>query len=280
MGAMVHDAYIGAVTLSQCSQAGYASNTTIESGFASGGITPEAKFLTKAEPVATWTTSDIASVIAGIDLETGLCLSSATISIPWATQNCGGATGSGHTVISGSNGFAVIQSITARQGETAIATVECCFLSTNGFLAPTSASSGSLTSAAFVGEYTLSAVSVNSTSLTGVTGFTVSPNVAYEKRYTNGGIYPTHIFLGQVVPHIDITFENQAYASTYGPLFAAMSSASCSMIKRLDGGALDEDTVAVSFGGGIISMETISGQGRTPAEVTLRLHGLSLAGSA
>lgn len=283
MGAMIHDLVLGSLTISQCSQASEQTNNEFQRGFSSGAVLSEAIFLNKSEPTGSWTTSDLFKVLDGIDLTAGLCLSSATILSAWANQNCAGDLGNGnHLVRTASNAFTIIQSISARQGETATATIESCFLSSTGFAVPmTSVVNGNLSSQSFQAEYRLGPVKINGTTLNGVTGFTVNPNVKYEKRYTDGGIFPTHTFLITVEPTVDITFENQTYANTFGTIFATMTSAYCYLRKKAEGGTVVADGtaehIAISFGDGIISMEQISGQGRTPAEVTLRLHGLQLA---
>lgn len=283
MGAMVHDAILGSLTISQCSQASEQTNNEITRGYSSGAVVAEATFLNKSEPVGSWTTTDLATVLAGIDLTSGLCISSGTITLAWAKQGCSGDLGSGnHLVRSATNAFAMIQSISARQGETATATIESCFLSSTGFASPiSSVVNGNLSSQSFQSEYRLGPVTVNSTTLTGVTGFTINPNLRYEKRYNDGAIYPTHTFLDRAEPTVDVTFENQAYANTYGPVFATMTTAYFFLRKKAEGGTVVADGtaehIAISFGAGIVSMEQISGQGRTPAEVTLRIHGLQLA---
>jgi hypothetical protein len=246
-------------------------------------VIAEATFLNKAEPVASWTTSDLATMLAGIDIGTGLCLSSSTITIPWAVQTCAGDAGSGgHYVISATAGFAMVQSISARQGDTATAQVECCLLSSTGHATPaTSVVNGSLASQTFVSEFRLGLTKINSTTVTGVTGVQINPGVSYEKRTNDGGTYPTHTFLGEVNPTIDLTFENQAVANTYGPIFAVMTNGYVYLRKKTEGGTVVADATAehigISFGGGTITVEQVSGQGRTPAEVTLRLHGLQLS---
>lgn len=283
MGAVLQDLILGSLTISQCSQASEQTNNEVTRGTSSGSYLSEATFLNKSEPTGSWTTSDLFNVLGGISLTTGLCISSGTILTTWATQACAGDMGTGnHLVRTATNAFAIVQSISARQGETATATIEGCFLSTTGFASPlTSVVNGNLTSQEFQSEYRLGPVKINGTTLTGVTGFTINPNIKYEKRYTDGGVYPTHTFLMTAEPTIDVTFENQIYANTYGPIFLAMSSAVCYLRKKAEGGTVVADAtaghLAISFGSGIISMEQISGQGRTPAEVTLRLHGLQLA---
>lgn len=283
MGAMVHDAVLGSLTISQCSQASEQTNNEITRGFSSGAVIAEATFLNKSEPTGTWTTSDLATTLAGIDLSAGLCISSGTITLAWAKQGCAGDLGAGnHLVISATDAFSIIQSISARQGDTATATVETCFLSTTGHATPlTSVVNGNLSSQDFQSEFRLGPVKINSTTLSGVTGVTINPNLKYEKRYIDGGTYPTHTFLNTAEPTVDITFENQGYVNTYGPIFATMTTAYFYLRKKADGGTVVADAtaghIAISFGTGIVSMEQISGQGRTPAEVTLRLHGLQLA---
>jgi hypothetical protein len=283
MGAMIHDAVLGSLTLAQCSQASYQPNAEITRGRSSGAVLAEATFLNKSEPVCSWTTSDLATMLAGIDIGTGLCLSSSTITIPWAVQGCAGDLGSGnHYVISATAGYAHVQSISARQGETATAQVECCLLSTTGYAVPaTSVVNGSLASQTFVSEFRLGLCKINSTTVTGVTGVQINTGISYEKRTNDGGIYPNHTFLGEVNPTVDITFENQAVANTYGTVFTTMTNGYIYLRKKAAGSTVVADATAghigISFGGGIITVEQVSGQGRTPAEVTLRLHGFQLS---
>jgi hypothetical protein len=112
-------------------------------------------------------------------------------------------------------------------------------------------------------------------------GIQVNPALSYLKRTNEGGTYPTHTYLEFANPTVDVTFENQATATTYGPIFLAMSAGVFYLRKKAAGGAVVANGTAshigISFGGGIITMEQISGSERSPAEVTLRFHGYSLS---
>lgn len=283
MGAMIHDAILDAVTISQCTQASVQTNATIGRGRSSGAVVAEATFLESAEPVATWTTTDVFTVLDEISLTAGLCIDSGSIAIPWQTQTCAGAAGTGnHTILSASDAFVMVSGISARQGDTASANIEMCALSTDGIAAPfTAVNNGNLTSDTFIGEYRLGPVKINGTTVSGVMGIQVNPALSYLKRTTGGGTYPTHTYLEFANPTVDVTFENQATAAIYGPIFLTMSAGVFYLRKKATGGGVVADGTAshigISFGAGIVTMEQISGSERSPAEVTLRFHGYSLS---
>lgn len=284
MGVTVHDAVIGAMTISQVESSGYSSGATVSMGHASANILADTLYLDKAEPSASITSTDLYTILDGIDISYGLCLSSTTISLPFAKQGCAGALGAGnHAVLAATTGFAVVQSITgSTDGKSANAVVECCLLSTNGTTIPfTLSSNGNLTSAAFVDEYRMAKVTVGGSAVTGLTQVTINPGCAYSKRSTDGGVYPTHTYLDRTNPTVDLTFENEAAAQSFGPLFGDLTAMVVYFAKKADGGSRVADAtaehVAISCGDAMSIVDSYRGQGRNPAEITIKVSAKQLA---
>ena len=284
MGAVAYDVILGSMTISQVESSGVSQNAVVSRGRETSGTISDALYLDKSEPVGSFSSSDRLPILGGINLTTGLCLSSPTITIPFAKQGCSGNLGAGnHFAISGTNGFAHIQSITGSTSDArAMATVECCILSSDGFTTPyTISETANLASNAFIGEYRMQKVTKNGTAVTGLTAVTINPGVNYSKRSTDGGIYPTHTYLDRIDPSIDLTFENQAAFNSFGPIFSDNTALIVYFAAKSDGGSLVSGAssahIAISFGDNLGIAEAIRGQGRTPAEVTIKIHGKSLS---
>lgn len=283
MAATPYSAVIGAVTVGQVESSTLSNNNTIVRGYASGATTAGAFYLGMAEPKVTFTTTDLDTVLDGIGA-TGLCVSSGTITVPWASQGCSGTTGTGtHTALTGANGFAVMTSVSARQGDAfAQGQVELALLSSDGLTAPmTAASNASLSASSLVAQYRLGPVYIGGSQVTQVTGVTVNFGVGYITRSYNGGTYPTNTYIERIEPTIDITLENQAVIASLGPLFSSLSNGYVYLQKLSSGGsvvsAATDEHIAISFASGITDVSQVNGSGRTPSEVTLRLHGGSLS---
>lgn len=284
MGATAWDAVLGSMTISQVESSGFTANATISQGYSSGSITADALYLDKSEPSVSVTSSDLATILAGIGFESGLCLSSSTITIPLAKQGCAGELGDGnHFALSATAGFAVIQSITGSSSDAnATATVECCLLSSDGFTIPYSISdTADLDATSFVNSYRMAKMSVNGSAVSGLTQVTINPGLGYSKRSTDGSVYPTHTYLDRAVPTIDLTFENQAAVNAFGPLIKDNTALIVYFRKKSDGGTVvaagTAGHIAISFGDNLSVSEGFRAQGRNPAEVTVKVHGKSLA---
>lgn len=284
MGAVAWDAILGAVTISQIESSGLSNNATQSQGFSSGSTVADALYLDHAEPSFSLTSSDLYTILDEIDLSTGLCLSSTTISLPYGKQGCAGDLGDGnHTVISGTTGFATIQSISATSdGKAATASVECCLLSTNGSTIPiTSVSNGNLAATSMVNTYRMAKVTAGGSAVSGLTAVTINPGVAYTKRSTDIGIYPTHTYIDRVMPTIDLTFENEAALASFGPLYGDLSALIVYLQKKADGGtvvaAATTGHIAISCGDALSIVDTFRGQGRNPAEVSVKIQAKQLA---
>ena len=288
MPAMIYDNVIGTgTTLRQCTSARYSSGMQLAIDRASGSPLPSQVRQARAEPVCSFTSSDLSTATTAIGLNYGLCLSSSTLSMWLAAQGCSGATGTGtHTRITGAKGFCHISSISARQSDQmATVNIECCWLSSDGFTTPiTITHNNDLSATSFVDTYRMGAVLLDGTALTGVTGITINPGTNYQKLYQDGGVYPTQTVLGEITPSIDLTFLNQAYASAFGTavnsnsLIKTATNLSCRFHINQDGGSVDTATyITVAAADGYAHVEEVTASDRNVAEVTVRVTGLSLA---
>jgi hypothetical protein len=286
MGAVVYDVVLDSTTISQVSSVSHSANLTVDRGYESGNTNATNLYISQGEPTFSVTSSDLATALSGIGLTAGLCLSS-TITLPLARQACAGTLGSGqHLVLSGTSGFAVIQSISARQGDPkATVQIEVCVLSSDGFAAPYSiVTNGNLAANTFINEYRLGACYLNGTQIAGLTGVTVNPGIAYTKRSTDGGIYPTVTYVDRINPTYELTFENERAADSFGDSFSSVSNLYAYFRKKTSGGtvvaAATAEHIGISMASGLAVVSTISGSDRNPAEVTVTVSGLVLSSSS
>lgn len=285
MPAVVYDALLGSgVTISQVESGGLSNNVTVTPGYQSAGVLADALFVDKAEPVITLGTTDLFTTLTEISLSNGLCITDDTIALPFAVQNCAGAlSGGSHVVATAGYGFAVIQSITgSNDGKAAMANIEVCLLSEDGFTDPVGAvTNGSLTSAAFIAAYRLAKVTLGGTEVQGITQVTINPGVGYIKRPSNGGPFNTNTYREHTVPTIDLTFDNQAAFAGFGPMTGDQSALVVYFAKKSDGGDVvslaSSEHIAISCGDNLSVVDTFKGQGRSLAEVTVKIHAKQLA---
>lgn len=280
----VYDGILGAVALKQCLTARYGPSPQVGVGRYSGGLDPQEFYLTGANPGFSWETKDIAGVLAGVSVTTGLAVAAGTVSMPFQKRAQGGTfSGAGaNAIITSANGLAVISAISASDGD---ATVSLDYMgrSTDGVTVPITASvNQNLSAQAFNVTHCLRKVLINGTTLTQVRNVVVRPGITVTPFTAGGHLYPTIFNITQRNPTIDITFCDLDGVSTYGPLFAAMTSAVVYLAKRSDGGTFVADGtgahVSLSFAAGIITPESVQGQDPN-SELTLRLYGKALTSS-
>ena len=221
---------------------------------------------------------------SGIDETVGLNVSGGTIDLPYKVRANGTtyAAGSSHIKLTSANGQLIPPSLGVQQGQLASINLEALLLSTDGYTSPVSYSgSQALGSPAHNIDFRLGPTSLNGSSITGVTGWTINFGIDYELRVTDGKVYPEVVFIRRAQPTIDLTLENEALINTYGPQFAAATGAIFSLVKNADGGSIvaltSGDHIEATCGAGIYDWQNVSASGVEVAQPTLRLLTKSLS---
>lgn len=285
---VVYDAILDSSTLKQVRRSSFRPQAQVLTGRLSGGVDPSAKFLKQAEPRGTFDCEDLAGVLTAISVSSGLYISSGTITIPWNRRANGGtfAGGSNNAIISGTKGMAIIQQISASQGDDgAVATVELAYMSSDGLTAPCSTSvNQALSSQSYNAWFAMGPVYVDSSQLTQVKSVRVDPGIQLTTKMFDGSIYPTISFIQARNPAIEVEFENFDALNSQAIIVAAMTSCAAYFRKRAVGaGAFVSDAttghVKLSLGTGIKVLQTAEGSGQENGTATLRFEGLALSSS-
>lgn len=282
---VVYDAVIGAVAIKQVKRTSFKAGVQSQSLRLSGGLDPQAIVVQGGEPRATFESMDIAGVLTGLGVSSGLFVVSGSLLVPWNRRANGGtfAGGSNNFTLSGANGLAIINSLSASQGdEGAVAEVELCFLSADGLAAPVAANvNQALSAEAYNAAWAMGPVYVNAVQLAQVSSIRVNTGLQLVVKRYDGSVYPTFAFIQERNPSIDITFENFDALSTQGPLFSATTNAAVYFRKKADGGTFVSDAstvhVQASFASGLTAVENADGDGTSNGSATIRFIGKTLA---
>lgn len=291
MGSSVcYDAILGAVNLKQVRNTSFAPNVEIIRDRA--GASTAAAFIgvLSANPQVTFTTGDVAGVIGGIPVGTGLWVPSGTITVPFAERAVGG-TFSGtlsHMALSAVRGLVAATTFSASHNDQAGATAEvlCQLLSSDGITQPVSvAVNQSLAASTFNALYRMGPVVVNSTQLTSVTQFSVTTGLQIEPESYDGEPFARNAYLmTEIDPTISITFKDFDTLATYGPLFASLTSAVAYFRKNADGGVTVADITAehCSFtaGAGLSVNQEATAAAQQSGSASIVLQPKTLAASA
>ena len=284
---VAYDAYLGAVQIKQVRRSGFTSGGQILRARASGSPVTSAMFGKMADPKFSFETSDIAGVLAGISLTSGLSVSGGSLVLPYNKRANGGTfAGAGANFeLAATDALTVIQQISAQQdGDGAMATLETTLLSADGLSDPVTATGGStLSSESFNLEFAMGPVTVNGSQVPAIVGFTVTPGLTLLTKRYNGGIFPTQVFIQTIDPTIQITFEDFDALATYGPFFTELSSVVCFLRKRADGGVFVADAtaehIALSMGAGMSVNDNLGADGQNSGQAVLTLQGAVLSSS-
>lgn len=287
---VAYDAILGAVNLRQVRSSGFNPGNTVVPDFVTGGIDPEAIFFHGGRPTAQFQSGDVAGVITGIHAQNGLYVSNGTIAIPWNKRANGGtfAAAGNHVRVRGAYGLTVLNSLSANHGDQdgAMADLATTFVSSDGMTVPVVFdSSQTLQAQAYNASHRLGPQYVNGSLVTSIVGVTINTGITTDVEETDGNLFATEVHITRRNPTIDIRFRNVAALSTYGPLFASLSSYTGYLRKRAPGSSFVSDAtsehISFSFGsGGIIDVQSLSGSGNSPAEPSLRITGKTLTLSA
>jgi hypothetical protein len=281
------DSTLGALTLKQCSDAQLNPNAEVVAARGSGNVAPDEHFIDGAAPVANFTSMDVATILAANTAafaNSGLSVSSGSIIIPFSSRVSGGTyAGVGeHTTITAANGLTIPTSLSIPGKGMASINLETHFQSTDGQIDPfTIATDASRTTGSFNAAYRLYPCSINGSAVAGISNVSVNFGITLENNGDLDGFnYPTEHFITETSPTIDITFKDKAAFETYGAIFTTQTAAVVNLQKMAPGGTVvstaTSEHITLTFADGIITAESIGGQGTTRGEVTLKLTGESL----
>lgn len=288
MGAFgLADATLGALTLKQCSDAQFNGNVQVLAGRGSGNVAADAHFVTNSTPIATFTSLDVAGVLAANSAafaSAGLSVASGTITLPFSSRISGGSyAGTGaHTTITAANGLIIPTSLNIPGTGPASINLEVHYQSTDGITLPfTVATNANRTNGAFNAQHRLHPASINGSAVAGLSNVTVNFGLTVEENSDlDGFIYPTAHYILETNPTIDLTFRDKSAWETLGPLFTAQTAAVINLRKMAPGGTVvaagTGEHITLTFADGIISAEQIGGQGTARGESTIRLTGEAL----
>jgi hypothetical protein len=239
-----------------------------------------------ADPVAMFQTNDIAGVLAGISVTTGLNVTSGTITIPYRKRVSGGtyASGSNHYTLAATNGLTIIESIQVADSAEATASLKTVFISTDGFTVPVTENTGAaLSNQTFNAVHALGTVVIDGTAVTDVQSVTINTGINLVPYRVGGAVYPTQIFITARDPYIDLVFKDHNAMAGQGPLFEAATSAVIGLRKRSDGGTFVADGTAehctITSSTGIKLVQNISST-TDDTQNTLRIYCKGLSSSA
>lgn len=283
---VVYDCPMGASTLRQVSQSGFNEGIEVMAARMSGSQSISDQFLASANPVGEVTSLDIGGFLTLFGATGALVADGSTVSIPYHKRASGSsfASGSANLVAKGiaSNPvFIEPVSIHAPANGACTAQGRAHFLSADGVTQPWAvAANQALASQAFVAQYGLGPVYLNSTLVPRQIGYTVNFGLGLsEKKHYDGAVYPSDLFIEELNPSIDFSQEDfDLLASVAGG--AAITTLVCWMRKRASGGSYVADDQLVhmtfTFSAGFIHSQGISASDTKNGQQGVRVLGRAL----
>ncbi len=286
----VHDVTLGGTTLKQCEAADYMANAEAARHRASGAPAAALIRANKAEPVARFQSGDLQGVIAAMLASVNaLHVAAGSIVIPYKKRATGGTYegSSAHFTLSGTHAMNVCTEISATHQDPkgAMATVETHFYSSDGLTEPVAENTGqSVSTESFNRAYALGECDVNGSAIE----FLVSARVITGKTVVKAGwapgLYPQKVWIEEIDPKIELTFEDFDAMASYSALFAAMTSAAVHFRRLADAGsyvaALTAEHARFSLGAGLWVAQGLSAKAQARGQATIVLEGKTLTSSA
>lgn len=264
---------------------------------ASGLPDPKKFYLGNMEPIVTLQTTDIASVIglnSGTFVSAGLCVTSASTTIPLAKRaDCGTLTSGGsHTSLVGNSVIAIPTQFEVRQDseDGATASLEVRFRSSDGLLSPiTVSNTASLASSSHSTSYSLGAAYIDGTEVGFLTGLVINPGISLLQQRSGGALFPVGHYIQFRDPTIDIMVENAAVAYDFMKIYDNGETdkniaVSVFFRKRKDGSTYEEpDTanhISFSFAAGMARLEALEAAQSGNGSATIRCYGKALVATS
>lgn len=291
MSFAVYDAFLGSLSLRQCSTANYSPGGNAMVARMSGAVDPSLIAGGQATPKATFATGDLYSLLTSLGVTDGLSIASGTIVLP-LQERLQGSTFAGsaaHKTLTAANALVVPMSIDAsQQGDFASGNVEVNFRSTDGLTDPvTINSSQSLSAQAFVASYKMGPVKARIgadgavAQIPGITSQSWNPGLQVGVRSFDGGIWPTLLTINQRDPSLDLTFEDSTALSRFNATYTSITSITGYLRKCSDGGTFVADGtsqhISLTLTGGLAMIQSIGAQQNADGTITARFLGKSLA---
>lgn len=261
-----HDVSFDATVLGNLSSINHNTASTLQQAFASGGTSPSAQYLAQQSPATTLQTTALERLLglnSNLMISSGLCVSSATSTIPFRElEGCGTGSAS-HQSLSTTNLFAFINSISAQLTQPATADVELRYISTDGNTPPITVNSGaSLSAAVLLSEFLLAEVYIDGVLIDEVTGVTVNPGITIVEKRQGTGTYPTQIIAKAESASIEITTQNLVQANALVNGAATSTGVDIYLAKRAHGSRTELFTatehIKISSTAGLKQTQSIS----------------------
>lgn len=290
MPSTAYDVTADSLTLKQVIATGWQPNLKHARAYASGAVAASQVALVSGEDVISISSCDLAGIIGGVSATAGLVLSSSSVVPYQARANGGTFQGDGaHHTLSFVNGLLVPTEISATQDseEGAVCKLECHVAAAAGQTYPiTLAGSATLSAASFVGMYDLGPIKIGSTFISGVKSTSVKFGLKVQKDRYGGEVWPliSGVYIVEIVPTLEVTFEDLASATTAGVSAATATTAVQFFRKRTAGGAHVADAttghVACTLTGGMHMIQSADANGMNNTSLVRRFEGLSWAFSS
>lgn len=260
---------------------------------ASGLPDPKKFYLGNMEPIVTLQTTDIASVIglnSGTFVSAGLCVNSASTTIPLAKRaDCGTLTSGGsHTSLVGNSVIAIPTQFEVRQDseDGATASLEVRFRSSDGITSPiTVSNTATLASSVHAVSYSLGAAYIDGTEVGFLTGLVINPGISLLIQRSGGALFPVAHYIQFRDPTIDIMCENAAVASDFMKIYDNGETDKNIAVnvffrKRKDGStyvaAATAEHIKFAFAAGMSRMEALEAAQSGNGSATIRCYGKAL----
>lgn len=282
------DVIIGASAIHQVEQVSHKGNMEIRKAMNSGGAVVVQISGKKSQAVTSITSGDIATLVAlntSAFVNSGLYLTSSTITVPLKARSAGGffATGGAHASYTGVAALIVPTSFDISQdADNATCALDIHWLSANGTTAEVLDTTGvTLGAQAFVDEYAMGPVYINGDLIPGAQSFKVTPGIEVNYAPPGAGLprpLAANCSIKQVMPTIQIVVNDfDAIAGTVG-LWTAMTSCNCYMRQREDAGVYEPAAAGIrfTFAGGLSDTESIDISKNEDGSATITLHGKTL----
>lgn len=293
MTVSVYDAFIGSLSLRQCSTASYSPNGSAVIARLSGGTAPYLVAGGQASPMASFSSMDLYNMITSAGIAGGLSVAAGTIVLPFQQRLQGSTFGGAGTnqTLTAANALAVISSISASQSsDMAIGNLDVHFRSTDGKTEPVTINvDQDLTAQAFQAAYKMGPVKgqvgadVAVAQIEGVTSVTINPGINVSVKAFDGSIWPTLLVIDRIEPTIDLTFEDFDALSRFNATYTSLTSLTAYLRKLADGGTFVSDATAghisLTLTGGLVLGQTMSSGEGGDGSVTQRCIGKTLASS-
>lgn len=286
-----YDSIVDSLNIRQVQNTDYQPNFETAVGRYSGGLDPQQINIIKGDPVISFTTTDLATVLAGISVTAGLALtSSGTITIPFQSRASGGTFlgSSSHKTLSATLGLLVPMELSASQGDKkgAQLKLELYPASSSGLANPVAMNTGAtLASQAFVGGYDLGPVKIGSTLLTQLTSSKVMFGITVQRKQYNGEPWAriSGITINLRDPIFEFTFEDEASLQSFDHYSALSTTCTAFFRQKTSGSTYTADAssahIAMTLTNGIQVLQSASGSDSENSQFTRRVMGHTLSKS-